>query len=191
MRAPRVLGRRLLMATPLIIFALLAVMLGMRLWSGGDPAVVPSALIGKSAPGLSLPPLEGLRPDRNGAAGLTRAMLEGTPSVVNFWASWCGPCRIEHPQLMQLAREGKFQILGVNYKDVPGNARRFLGQLGNPYAAVGVDRDGSTAVNWGVYGVPETFVIDATGVIRYRHVGPLTQEALNGGFGEALKKAAR
>ncbi|MFD2676444.1 DsbE family thiol:disulfide interchange protein [Camelimonas lactis] len=185
--------RRLLLAAPLVVFALLAVLLGWRLWRGGDPSIVPSALIGRKAPALVLPPLEGLkRPDGTPTPGLVPSLMgAGAPVVVNFWASWCGPCRIEHPQLMQLAREGRVRLLGVNYKDVPENARRFLGQLGDPFVAVGADRDGATAVNWGVYGVPETFIVDGAGIIRYRHVGPLTEEALRGAFGAALAKAAR
>jgi len=186
-------SRRWLLAAPLVVFALLAVLLGWRLWRGGDPSIVPSALIGKKAPALALPPLEGLkRPDGTPTPGLIPSLMgAGAPVVVNFWASWCGPCRIEHPQLMQLAREGRVRLLGVNYKDVPENARRFLGQLGDPFVAVGADRDGATAVNWGVYGVPETFIVDGAGIIRYRHVGPLTEEALRGAFGAALAKAAR
>ena len=185
--------RRLLLAAPLVVFAVLAVLLGWRLWRGGDPSIVPSALIGRKAPALVLPPLEGLkRLDGTPTPGLVPSLMgAGTPVVVNFWASWCGPCRIEHPQLMQLAREGRVRLLGVNYKDVPENARRFLGQLGDPFVAVGADRDGATAVNWGVYGVPETFIVDGAGIIRYRHVGPLTEEALRGAFGAALAKAAR
>lgn len=185
--------RMLLMAAPLIVFMLLAVLLGSRLWSGGDASIVPSAFIGRQAPPIALPPLAGLNnPDGSPSSGLTQAMIgDGTPVVVNFWASWCAPCRIEHPQLLRLAKEGKFRLLGVNYKDLPENARRFLGQLGDPFAAVGVDRDGGVAVNWGVYGVPETFIIDGAGIIRYRHVGPLTDEAMNGAFGAALGRVAR
>lgn len=174
------------MSTPLVVFVLLAGLLGARLWSGADPAAVPSTFVGKPAPQIDLPPLKVAAHGGSDTRGLSQEMLAGAPSVVNFWASWCGPCRIEHPQLMELSRQGKVRVLGVNYKDTPDNARRFLGQLGNPYEAVGVDRDGSTAVNWGVYGVPETFIIDAKGVIRHRLVGPLTQEALNGAFGAAL-----
>lgn len=184
--------RILLMSAPLAVFVLLAVLLGSRLWSGGDPSVVPSAFIGRQAPPIALPPLEGLNgPDGSPSPGLTQAMVgDGMPVVVNFWASWCGPCRIEHPQLIRLAKEKRFRLLGVNYKDLPENARRFLGQLGDPFAAVGVDRDGGMAVNWGVYGVPETFIIDGAGIIRYRHVGPLTDEALDGAFGAALGRVA-
>ncbi len=189
----RVGARRLLMAAPLVFFALIAALLGWRLWSGGDPSIVPSALVGRKAPALVLPPLEGLkRADGASSPGLTQFLIgDGTPVVVNFWASWCGPCRIEHPQLMRLAQEGRIRLLGVNYKDVAENARRFLGQLGDPFVAVGVDRDGATAVNWGVYGVPETFIVDGAGIIRYRHVGPLTEEALRGAFGAELAKLAR
>lgn len=183
------LRRRLLLAAPLTVFALLFALLGYRLWSGGDPSIVPSPLVGKPAPDLALPALPGFS-DIVGKDGLNRQMLaSGVPSVVNFWASWCGPCRVEHPLLMEMAKSQKLRIYGVNYKDIAENARRFLGQLGNPYHAVGVDQDGATAVNWGVYGVPETFIVDGRGIIRYRHVGPLTADSLRGAFGKALAEA--
>ena len=113
----------------------------------------------------------------------------GKVSVVNVWASWCAPCRIEHPLLMDLAKRKRHPLLGINYKDDPENAARFLGTLGQPFAAVGMDRDGRTAVDWGVYGVPETFVVDGQGMIRYKHIGPLSQEAISGTLADEIEKA--
>ncbi|MFC0284407.1 DsbE family thiol:disulfide interchange protein [Camelimonas abortus] len=182
-------GGRALLFIPLVAFLCLAVFLGLRLLSGRDPSVVPSALVGRPAPALQLPPLEAdgrpLRPAPSAAL-----LRDGKVSVINFWASWCAPCRLEHPLLMELARRGDVQVVGVNYKDAAENARRFLGQLGDPFVAIGVDRQGAAAIEWGVYGVPETFIVDSAGVVRHRHVGPLTAEALAGSFGRALQEAA-
>jgi cytochrome c biogenesis protein CcmG/thiol:disulfide interchange protein DsbE len=99
--------------------------------------------------------------------------------VVNVFASWCGPCRLEHPQLLELAGDDRIRLVGINYKDVTANAVRFLDELGNPYAAIGVDDRGRAAIDWGVYGVPETFIVDADGVIRYKHIGPIDADALD------------
>jgi cytochrome c biogenesis protein CcmG/thiol:disulfide interchange protein DsbE len=118
------------------------------------------------------------------------ADLKGGVTLVNVWASWCGPCRDEHPLLIELARDPAIRLVGINYKDQPENARRFLGSLGNPFAAVGVDASGRAAIDWGVYGVPETFVIAPDGTIAYKHVGPITQATLQGPLREAIRKAA-
>ena len=163
--------RRLLYALPLAAFAAVAVWFLHGL--GRDPAAIPSALIDKPAPEFSMPALEGwnkpaLRPED----------LRGRVTMVNFFASWCAPCRIEHPLLMRLAAERRVTLYGVSYKDAAPDSRRFLAQLGDPYAAIGWDGNGRVAIDWGVYGVPETFVIDRQGRIRHRHVGPLTEEAL-------------
>lgn len=186
-------GVRALLFAPLVIFACLAAFLGLRLASGHDPSTVPSVLIGKAAPDLALAALAGIGHGNDGDLnGVRPAMLRtGKPTIVNFWASWCAPCRLEHPVLMALGKRGDIQIVGVNYKDILENARRFLGQLGNPYVAVGVDPQGKAAVDWGVYGVPETFIVDGQGVVRHRHVGPLTDEVLSGAFGAALQKVTR
>lgn len=172
--------RRLwLVALPLVLFLALAALFFSRLETGGDPSRVPSALVGRPAPAVVLEPLAGL--NRSGAPvpGFDVAELKGKPTLVNVWASWCAPCREEHPLLMKIAEDPRLRLVGLNYKDAPDNARRFLGQYGLPYAAVGVDPKGRAAIDWGVYGVPETFVLDRNGVIVHKFVGPLTAETVN------------
>lgn len=165
--------RRLWLFLPLIVFAALAAIFYFRLFTG-DPSRIPSALIGRQVPAFDLPPLEGLKSGGEQVPGFASADLaKGEVSLVNVWASWCAPCRLEHPILMEAAQAGIARIYGLNYKDQPENARRFLGQLGNPYAAVGADRNGRVGIDWGVYGVPETFVVDGKGHIVYKHVGPI------------------
>ena len=145
---------------------------------------MPSALIDRPAPPLDLPPLAGR------AGGLSSELLMGEASLVNVFASWCPPCRAEHPVLMRLAQDG-VPIWGVNYKDEPEDARAFLAELGDPYRAIGADRSGRTAIDWGVYGYPETFVVDRRGRIRYRHVGPLTPHDLEARIRPLLDRLAR
>ncbi len=157
--------RRLLFLVPAVLFAVVGAFLAVGLTR--DPARLPSALVGKPVPQFSLPPLEG-----RGGAGLSAADLASGPVLVNVFASWCVPCRVEHPQLMRLAAQG-VTVHGINYKDEPKAALAFLRDLGDPYALVGADRDGRAGIEWGVYGVPETYVIDRDGRITYRHVGPL------------------
>ena len=141
----------------------------------GDPSSLPSVLINKPVPAFSLPPLPTDNPV-NGFNGFDASDLKrGNVSLLNIWASWCVPCREEHPALMTLARAG-VPIYGLNYKDKPQAATRFLTGLGNPYQKIGMDQDGRVAIGFGVYGVPETFVIDGEGKILHRHIGPLTQE---------------
>jgi len=162
---------RLIFLLPLGFFVALALIFLMRLESGVDPSAIPSALVGQSAPEFDLPPLEGVT-----VPGLKRADLDGKVTLVNVFASWCAPCRQEHPVLEKLAKDNRIRLVGINYKDQPENARRFLGDLGNPYAAIGVDRQGRTTIDWGVYGVPESFVVGADGIIRYKFIGPLSDE---------------
>jgi cytochrome c biogenesis protein CcmG/thiol:disulfide interchange protein DsbE len=164
--------RRLFVLLPLLIFLALAGVFLSQLLSGRDSADVPSALIGRDAPATQLPPLEGI-----GLPGVESSQFADKVTLLNVFASWCGPCREEHPMLMALAKDSRYVVAGLNYKDKPQNARRFLGDLGNPYAAVGVDEAGRTAIDWGVYGVPETFVIGKDGKIAYKHVGPLTPQS--------------
>lgn len=165
------MARKLLFLLPAALFAVVLVALAMGL--GHDPHLVPSALIDRPAPDFTLPGLF------HSADRVTSKDLDGRVTLVNFFASWCAPCREEHPQLMSLANRPGVSLEGIAYKDKPEEARRFLDKLGNPYGRVGIDRAGTTAIDFGVYGVPETYVVDGSGRIRYRHVGPLTAEVLN------------
>lgn len=165
--------RRLVAFVPLIVFAVLAAIFFSQLISGRDVSEVPSVLIGKPYPSVDLPPLEGLQRDGAQVPALTNAAVDGKWTLVNVWASWCAPCREEHPALMELAKDDRFNLVGINYKDDTPNALRFLGELGNPYAAVGIDPNGVSAINWGVYGIPETFLVDPDGTIVYKHIGPI------------------
>lgn len=176
--------RRWLTLLPLALFLVLAGLFLAQLVSGRDSSVVPSALIGAQAPQVALPPLEGVA-----LPGLDPTQFAGKVTLVNVWASWCGPCRQEHPFLMELAKDERITVVGLNYKDRSDNARRFLGDLGNPYAAIGVDDSGRAAIDWGVYGVPETFVVDAAGVIIFKHVGPLTPKAIETELLPAIERA--
>jgi cytochrome c biogenesis protein CcmG/thiol:disulfide interchange protein DsbE len=174
---------------PLAVFAILAALFAFALRSG-DPSKLPSALIGRAVPEMALPPLEGLSDGERAVGGFTSADLaKGQVSVVNFWASWCVPCVQEHPLLMALKERTSVPIYGVNYKDQPAAARRFLGRYGNPFAAVGVDGNGRAAIEWGVYGMPETFLVDGQGRIFYKHVGPITAQALETRIIPAIRAA--
>ncbi|WP_112321410.1 DsbE family thiol:disulfide interchange protein [Oceanibium sediminis] len=146
-----------------------------------SPDELPSAFAGRTAPAIALPPIEGADWPAPSDDMLT---AEGV-KLVNFWASWCAPCRIEHPLLMQLADSG-VTIIGVNYKDQPAAARGFLDELGNPYTAVGADTTGRKGIDWGLYGVPETFVIDAEGKVLLRYPGPVTPEIFERRFAPLL-----
>jgi cytochrome c biogenesis protein CcmG/thiol:disulfide interchange protein DsbE len=169
--------RRVLIALPLVVFAGLAVLFFSRL-GAGDPSQLPSVLIGKPAPETKLPPLDGLLAGDTPVPGLDPALFKGKVTVVNVWASWCVPCRDEAAQLLKLAGSRRFRVVGINYKDETENARRFLGRYGNPYGEVGVDKNGRAAIDWGVYGVPETFVIGRDGTIVFKLVGPVTKQNL-------------
>ena len=175
---------RLVYLLPLGFFLSLALIFLLRLESGTDPEAIPSALVGRPAPPFDLPPLDGIN-----VPGLARVDLDGQVTVVNIFASWCGPCRVEHPQLMALAKDGRIRVVGIDYKDQPKNAKRFLDELGNPYAAIGVDTKGRTGIDWGVYGVPETFVVDRAGIVRFKFIGPLTPEAVQRDLMPVVEKA--
>jgi cytochrome c biogenesis protein CcmG, thiol:disulfide interchange protein DsbE len=167
-----------LMALPLLGFIALAGIFLLRL-QGGDPSKIPSALIGRPAPQTTLPALAGLVNNGAPVPGLDPADFKGKVSVVNVWASWCVPCHDEAPLLTGLARDKRLQLVGINYKDAPDNARRFLGRYGNPFGIVGVDGNGRASIEWGVYGVPETFVVGREGTIVYKMVGPVTPENID------------
>lgn len=169
----RSLSRWLLMLSPIIVFAALAAVFLIKLEEGGDPSIVPSALVGQPAPETELPALAGA-----GLPGVKNADFLGQVTLVNVWASWCVPCRQEHPALTQLSANKRIRIVGINYKDQPANALSFLAEMGNPYQAIGIDTRGRTAIDWGVYGVPETFLVGRDGTIRYKFVGPIGEDGL-------------
>lgn len=180
--------RSWLVALPLLVFCGLAVLF----WFGlrdGDPSRIPSALIGRPAPTTPLPPVAELTRDGQVIPGLDQATFKQQVTVLNVWASWCVPCHDEAPLLMVLARDSRIRIVGINYKDAPDNARRFLGRYGNPFSAVGADTNGRAAIEWGVYGVPETFVIDRNGIITYKLIGQITPDNLESALKPAIEKA--
>jgi cytochrome c biogenesis protein CcmG/thiol:disulfide interchange protein DsbE len=154
---------------PLLLFAVLAVLLGIGLTL--KPREVPSPFIGKAAPAFELPTL------KDATLRFSPASMRGRVWLLNVWASWCAPCREEHPLLVALAREQGLTLVGLNYKDDPRAAQEWLLRLGDPYLTTAVDSDGRVGIDWGVYGVPETFVVDAQGVVRHKVIGPLTQES--------------
>ena len=164
--------RNVLAFLPLALAAMLAVVLAWGLTR--DPSTLPSTLIGKPVPAFDLPPVKGR------TLGLSSADLKGEVSLVNVFASWCVACRAEHPLFMKLAAQGTVPLHGLNYKDQPDDAAQWLDSLGDPYTRTGADISGRVAIDWGVYGVPETFVISADGRVAYKHIGPVSEEALNG-----------
>lgn len=177
----------LLALVPLALFLALAVLFYGQLGSG-DPSEVPSALIGKSVPDFRLEGITGLTRDGAPVPGLSSVDLAKGVFVVNVFASWCAPCRAEHPLLVDLAKDGRIRLHGLNYKDADDQALRFLNGLGNPYAAVGADRNGRVGIDWGVYGVPETFVV-ADGRIAAKLVGPLTPARISTDLKPAIDRA--
>jgi cytochrome c biogenesis protein CcmG/thiol:disulfide interchange protein DsbE len=180
--------RRLLVFAPLMVFLALAALFFFRL-GAGDPSKLPSALIGQPAPTLELPPVEGLTENGQPVPGLSAAGFNGAVTLVNIWASWCVPCHDEAPLLTKLAEDKRFKIVGINQKDKPENARRFLGRYGNPFSAVGADANGRAAIEWGGYGVPETFVVGRDGRVAFKLVGPITTENLETVLKPQLEKA--
>ena len=178
--APR--SRRVWLLIPLVVFLALVALFYFRLGSG-DPSKIPSALINKPVPEFSLPPV-----DKSTGPGLTSADLSKGVHVLNIWGSWCGPCRLEHDLLMRLAQDKRFDLVGIDYKDIPENAARYLGALGNPFTKIGADHDGATFINFGSYGVPETFIVK-DGIVLHKFIGPLSEEGLASDFMPALEKA--
>jgi cytochrome c biogenesis protein CcmG/thiol:disulfide interchange protein DsbE len=181
--------RGIVVLLPLLIFLALAGLFFFRL-SSGDPSRLPSVLIGREAPATNLPPLDGVTHNGAPVPGLNNDALKGKVSVVNVWASWCVPCHDEVPFLAKLGDDKRIQLVGINYKDQPDNARRFLNRYGNPFAAVGVDTAGRASIDWGVYGVPETFVVGRDGHIAYKLIGPITADNLANVLEPEIAKAA-
>jgi cytochrome c biogenesis protein CcmG/thiol:disulfide interchange protein DsbE len=180
--------RRMVVLIPLVVFLGLAALFVIRL-NAGDPATIPSVLIGHPAPVTNLPPVAGLARDGTPVPGLDPAAFQGTVSVLNVWASWCVPCHDEAPLLLRLAQDKRIRVVGINYKDQAENARRFLGRYGDPYAANGADENGRAAIEWGVYGVPETFVVGRDAHIAYKLIGPITPENLDSVLKPEIEKA--
>lgn len=174
---------------PLLLFGGFALIAGKMLYdqdvNGLDISAIPSALIGTKAPALSLPPLEG-----SNLPALNDAAVRGKLTLVNVFASWCIPCRQEHPILQELAKDKRITVVGINYKDKPDNALRFLGELGNPFAAIGVDPNGKAAIDWGVYGIPESYLVGADGTILYKKVGPFDARSVERDLLPAITAAA-
>ena len=173
---------------PLVVFAGIAATAAKVLYDqdvhGKDISEIPSALIGTKAPALNLAPLEGAN-----LPALTDSATKGKLTLVNVFASWCIPCREEHPILKELARDGRLNVVGINYKDKNDNALRFLGELGNPFTAIGVDPKGQAAIDWGVYGIPESYLVAPDGTILYKRVGPFDDISLKEGLLPAMEKA--
>ncbi len=176
------------MLLPLAAFLALALLFAFRL-GAGDPSRVPSALIGRVVPQTDLAPIAGLLRAGQPVPGLNVADFAGAVTVVNVWASWCVPCVEEMPLLLRLAQDKRIRVVGINQKDHPDNARRFLGRYGNPFAANGVDPDRRASIEWGVYGVPETFVVGRDARIVFKLIGPITPENLEKGLLPVIEKA--
>lgn len=174
---------------PVLVFAALAAVFAFALKTG-DPSKLPSALIGKPVPATAFPPLDGLVEGARPVPGFTSADLaKGKVTIVNFWASWCIPCVEEHPLLATLKSRAGVDLFGVSYKDSTANARQFIARYGNPFTALGVDSSGRAAIEWGVYGMPETFVVDGKGRIAYKQVGPITPKSIETQMLPAIEKA--
>lgn len=183
-RGPSGRSPRFLAFVPLAAFVALAAVFMLQLLSGRDVSSIPSALIGQPAPVTKLPPLDGIS-----MPGIDSAQFDGKVTVLNVWASWCLPCREEQPVLMALAEDKRFGLVGLNHKDRPDNARNFLLGYGNPFSAIGVDESGRSGIEWGVYGVPETFVVGKDGKIAFKHVGPLSAEQARSELLPQIEKA--
>jgi len=182
--------RTILVLLPLLAFLALAALFYFRL-GAGDASRIPSALIGQPAPKTDLPPLPALERDGKAVPGVTNETFKGAVTLVNVWASWCVPCHDEVPFLDQLAKDKRIQLVGINYKDSVDNARRFLNRYGNPFVATGRDDNGRASIDWGVYGVPETFLVGRDGRIAYKLVGPITADNLVRALMPAIEQALK
>jgi len=180
--------RRILVLVPLAVFLALTALFLVRLFSG-DPSRIPSALIGHPAPAVDVPPVVGLERDGKAIPGISAAEFRGNVTLVNVWASWCIPCHDEAPFLLELAGDTRIRLVGINYKDQPDNARRFLNRYGNPFIASGADQTGRAAIEWGVYGVPETFLVGRDGRVAYKLVGPISAANFEREVKPAIEKA--
>jgi cytochrome c biogenesis protein CcmG, thiol:disulfide interchange protein DsbE len=180
--------RRLVVLLPLAVFLALAVLFLFRL-GAGDISHIPSALIGKPVPATEFPPVAGLARDGVPLPGIALADFNGAVTLVNVWASWCKPCRDEAPLLMMLARDKRIRVVGINYKDQPDNALKFLARYGNPFAAAGADPGGRAAMDWGVYGVPETFLVGRDGRVAYKLIGEINPQSLEIALKPEIEKA--
>lgn len=169
---------------PIVTFLALAGIFWKQLTSGENPSTIPSALIGRQAPSLNLNALEG-----SNRPPLIDAQVKGKLTLVNVWASWCIPCRDEAPAILELSKDKRLNVVGINYKDKTDNALAFLGDFGNPFAAIGVDPNGAAAIDWGVYGIPESYLVDQTGKIVYKKVGPFDPASIQNELMPAVEKA--
>jgi cytochrome c biogenesis protein CcmG, thiol:disulfide interchange protein DsbE len=176
------LTRIALLLLPLVALAGLIAVFALNI--DRNPSYVQSVLIDRPAPQFSLAPVPGIP-----VPGVDTASLKGQVTVVNVFASWCIPCRDEHPLLVALKEQTGVRLVGINQKDAPENARAFLAELGNPYDAIGADSDGRVSIDWGVYGVPETFVVDADGIVRFKHIGPINPQSLRDEVMPAIERA--
>lgn len=183
------MSKRAVYMVPLSVFLVLAVYFAIGLTK--DPKVIPSALIDKPVPEFSLPPIDNGTPQGYGKGFSSNHLKAGGISVVNVFASWCLPCRAEHPLITQLARMNVAKVYGLNFKDAPKSALKWLKELGDPYAAIGADSKGRVGIDWGVYGIPETFVVDGAGKIRFKHVGPLNGDILENQILPVIEKLKR
>ena len=175
--------RVVLSLVPIAAFAVLALIFYSQLTSGKNTADIPSALIGTKAPALNLQALDG-----SDKPALTDAAVKGKLTLVNVFASWCIPCREEHPVLLELAKDPRINLVAINYKDKPENALRFLGELGNPFAAIGIDPNGAAVIDWGVYGVPESYLVSPDGTIVFKKVGPFDLKSITDQLEPAIQK---
>ena len=176
-------------ALPVALFATIAILFAVSLKSGGDPSRLPSVFIGKSSPAYRFAPVDGLGDTATGFDQSTFA--KGGVTLLNFWASWCAPCVDENALLVEFAKRGGFSIVGVNVKDAPAAARQFLNRYGNPFSLIGADANGRGSIEWGVYGTPESFILNGRGQIVYKHIGPITQADLESKILPAIEAAKK